>query len=198
MTILKQSYILLCMTFILLTFCTSGYTQNSGKIKIGDIEASTFESYFDSLNSQIYVRLEPKNFRFIKTTIFDNEMSGLFFGLKKQELDTFNSIGDGGKELIKTAEERFPNVAFFGKKDLDQKELYQRILTQLEQQLGKFEEANLVGEAAVLMEMFGSNMIQDHKEKIIKDESFDYVVSIALALGQTTVEIRRLNKIPDF
>lgn len=76
--------------------------------------------------------------------------------------------------------------------------MYQRILTQLEQQLGKFEEANLVGEAAVLMEMFGGNMIQDHKEKIIKDESFDYVISIALALGQTTIEIRRLNKIPDF
>lgn len=198
MTILKQSYVLLCTTFILLLFCTSGYTQNSDKIKIGDIEAFKFESYFDSLNTQLYVRLEPKNFRFVKTAVFDNEMSGLFFGLKKKDLDLFNSIGDVGNEYINTAQERFPIVAFFGKKDLDQKELYQRILTQLEQQLGKFEEANLVGEAAVLMEMFGGNMIQDHKEKIIKDESFDYVISIALALGQTTIEIRRLNKIPDF
>jgi hypothetical protein len=84
MTILKQSYLLLCATFILLTFCTSGYTQYSGKIKIGDIETSTFESYFDSLNSQLYVRLEPKNFRFVKTVVFDNEMSGLFFGLKSK------------------------------------------------------------------------------------------------------------------
>ena len=198
MTFLKHSYILLSTTFVLLFFYTPAYPQNSDKIKIGDIEASTFESYFDSLNTQLYKRVEPKNFHFVKTAVFDDEKSGLFFGLTKLALVGYNYMEDDGIELKKNAEKRFPNVTFIGKEDFDQKELYQKILTQLEEQFGKFEEGSIVGEAAVLMEMFGGNMIQDHKEKIIKDESYDYLISILLALGQTTIEIRRLNKIPDF
>ena len=189
----------LSLTILLILFSSiTIYPQYNDNIEIGDIEAPTFESFFDSLNTELYKKIEPKNFSFIKTAVFDNDMSGLKYGLKKVEWDAYKIMGDGGKALMDKTIENLPIVTFQGKKNFDQKELFQRLLNQLEEQFGEFTEGNLDTLEALIVEMLGGNLILGHKEKLINGNIYSYKISIVSIMDETTIEIKRLIKIPEF